>query len=666
LKTVVFDIEANSLTNPTQIWVVVCKDLASGQVDIFRKITENEDECLHFLDYAKSVGCWIGHNCLEYDFPVLDKLIPGFSSVALVGDVHQSEEKTGGVLPRIDTLILSRLIDYSRENGHSIEAYGEEFGLPKIAFNDFSKYAKEMEVYCARDVDICSLIFAKYRRIIDDPNWRPSIVLEHQFQLVVNSLHDNGFCFDSRRARVLLERIEKELGELDKEIHTAFPLRTEIIKEVHPRRTKYGTLNRRDFIFHKDGDLSAYTGDPFTRFKYVPFNPSSHKQLVDVLNNAGWSPVEKTKTHKDVEREINILKHKTKTEDIDKRLELLYNKMKTLSTYGYTISEENLSTLPAKAPGPARILARRILLESRRRTLTEWIGLVQEDGRIHGKFLGIGAWTHRMAHQKPNCANIPNEKDEQGRTKLYGKEFRSLWIAPKKRLLVGVDAEGIQLRVFAHYINDKEFTDALVNGSKAKKTDPHSLNQRVLGNVCRHRQAAKRFIYALLLGAGLDKLAEILECTRAEAQEALDRLLQKYTGFAYLKKTIIPQDSQRGYFIGLDGRGVYIPGTTQGQKAHLCMSGYLQNGEAVIMKRATIKWHDKLKSLDAKLVNLVHDEWQTETSDNMEVAIAIAKMQADSLREVGEDLKLNCPLSGAYYDEDRKDYTIGVNWKLTH
>jgi DNA polymerase-1 len=108
-----------------------------------------------------------------------------------------------------------------------------------------------------------------------------------------------------------------------------------------------------------------------------------------------------------------------------------------------------------------------------------------------------------MAHQNPNTANIPNEFDTAGRKKLLGKELRSLWCAPKNRLLVGCDAEGIQLRIFAHYINDPEFTDALVKGKKDDKTDPHSLNQRILGSVCKSRAAAKRFIYALLLGAGI-------------------------------------------------------------------------------------------------------------------------------------------------------------------
>jgi DNA polymerase-1 len=271
-----------------------------------------------------------------------------------------------------------------------------------------------------------------------------------------------------------------------------------------------------------------------------------------------------------------------------------------------------------------------------------------------------------MAHQNPNTANIPNEFDTAGKKKLYGKELRALWCAPKNRLLVGVDAEGIQLRIFAHYINEPEFTEALVNGKKEDKSDPHSLNQSILGPVCKSRAAAKRYIYALLLGAGQGKLREILDCDERAASEAYDRLLSRYTGFAHLKETVIPRDAKRGWFVGLDGRRVRILGETEGTRRHLSMSGYLQNGEAVVMKMATLRWLPAVTELGGLLVNFVHDEWQTEVPNNMKVALQVAELQADSLRVVGEELGLLCPLAGSYWNDDHKIYTIHKNWSMTH
>jgi len=643
---VVIDIEANGLINPDKIWVIVCKDIDTGQYHIFR-----ENNLEDFIVYSKRVNLWIGHNILGYDFPILADLL-GFTF-----DPDHC----------IDTLIISKLVDYPRD-GHSIENYGEEFGLEKIEFNDFSKYSLAMENYCVRDVDICHRIYNKYIRYISNDAHRRSISLEHQFQLVCNQLSKNGFAFNTKKATELLGRVTAELEVLDKDILEAFQPRLKLIREVTPKETKYGTISLASVpkVMRQDiADLTA--GAPFSYCAWTEFNPSSHSQIIRVLNESGWRPIDKTKTHIETEREFNKLKHRKRTSELDLVAKELYSKLIGLQKTGWKVNETNLETLPPSAPVGARLLARRILLEARRRTLTEWLELVgEDDNRIHGKFYGIGAWTHRMAHQNPNTANIPNEFDTAGKKKPYGKELRALWMAPKNRLLVGVDAEGIQLRIFAHYINDPEFTEALVKGRKDDKTDPHSLNQRILGSHCKSRAAAKRFIYALLLGAGIGKLAEILGCSTSEAQEALDRLLDRYRGWAILKEEVFPKDARRGWFYGLDGRRVRIPGDTEGSRRHLAMSGYLQNGEAVCMKSATLKWWQKLEDYDARLVNFVHDEWQVECPNNMEVALTIAKMLASSLEEAGNELGLLCPLAGSYWNDDTKDYTIDVNWSKTH
>lgn len=652
---VVIDIETNSLDNPTQVWVIVSKNLETGELDVFRNCTTDPSEAARFAEYFRSVELAVGHNWLEFDYPWLYRLL----GVAM-DDVYSQS---------IDTLVLSRLLDYSDPHDvakgkhaenvelvrvagrHSIESYGLEFGYEKLKFNDFSKFSEEMVQYCIRDVEVCEKIYRKYAKYINDPAWRKSIELEHRFQEVINSLQKNGFAFNKGKAEKILDKVTKELGELDEKIAKAFPPKLVLLREVVPRYTQHGTLNRNDFRWYKSLDLSIFNGGPFSLLQEWRFNPASHKQIIDVLHTANWSPIDKTQGHLEADRHPN---------------EVTTERQEHLKKYGWKINENNLSTLPSSAPGPAKLLAKRILLESRRRTLTEWLSLVNADERIHGKFYGIGAWTGRMAHQKPNTANIPNEFDINGRKKLLGKELRSLWHAPKNRLLVGVDAEGIQLRIFAHYINDPEFTDALVRGKKDDKTDPHSLNQRILGSVCPSRAAAKRFIYALLLGGGIWKLSQILECSETECRQALDRLLRRYQGWAVLKEQDIPRDGKRGWFVGLDGRKVRIPGATQSERRHLAMSGYLQNGEAVCMKLATTLFFSRLKEYDAKLVNFVHDEWQTEVPNNVTKALEVASLQALALKEAGTRLNLRCPLAGSYWNDDLKDWTVGTNWSVTH
>ena len=652
----VIDIESNSV-NPlkaSRLWVVVCKEVNSGQLYIYRNLHEDPVAAKGLVELLDRANRVIGHNILEYDLVVLNRLL-GF-------DNNRDFSKY------VDTLILSRLVDYeakARKKKHSIESYGEEFGYPKIKFSDFTKYSLEMEEYCVRDVEITLRAYRRFLPYVLSSVWASSIALEHDFQRTCNSLHTTGFAFNITKATILLDKVRAELSLLDKDILESFLPKEVLVREFTPKLTKFGTISRTSVPRSLHDEIHKYEdGKTYRHTRLVPFNPASHKQVVDILTEAGWQPQEKTDTHKDVERAIPRAKGQERVD--------LEHKLIVLSNYGWKINEDNLLTLPQSAPRPARSLAKRILLESRRRTLTEWLGLVQEDDRIHGKFQGIGAWTHRMAHQNPNTANIPREFKEDGSKKLLGKELRSLWIAPKKKLLVGVDAEGIQLRVFAHYINDPEFTDALVRGRKADKSDPHSLNQRILGSICKTRQAAKRFVYALLLGGGLGKLTQILDATRSETEEALNRLLERYTGFATLRKEVFPRDAKRGYFVGLDGRKVPIPGDTLRDRQHLAMSGYLQNGEAILIKRAALLAEGEIRNIPElaplwNYVDIVHDELQSEvSSQDMRIALQVAEIKRKAIVAAGKYYNLKCPLEGSYFSEDRNDYTIGTDWYQTH
>ena len=337
------------------------------------------------------------------------------------------------------------------------------------------------------------------------------------------------------------------------------------------------------------------------------------------------------------------------------------NDIKHYERYGWKVNETNLLTLPSTAPEAAKDLAKWLTLEGRRSSLEEWLGCVNPlDSRIHGKFWHIGAWTHRMSHSSPNQANIPSAFLRHPTTAVeeikykYDLKLRELFKVPDNSWLVGCDAEGIQLRILAHYMKSDSYVKAIVEGKKEDETDIHNVNKRALGSVCTARDVAKTFIYAWLLGAGTGKIAEILGCTIPQAKQAENNFLTALPELRRIKNVLIPRDAGRGYFVGLDGR--IVPCNSE----HFMLSGYLQNGESVVMKRATVQWIKDLKGdmVDYKLVDFVHDEWQTEVNGTKEEAEHVGKVQADAIRKVGEDLGIYCPLAGSY--------DIGRNWMETH
>jgi DNA polymerase-1 len=616
-RTAVIDCETNALEGYTKCWVIVCRDVDTDEVATFRHIHEAKNAAL-LSQHLSNYGQLVGHNILGFDQAVLTAFNVKFPSQV------------------VDTLIISRLLNYNLEGGHSLEAWGERFGYKKSLFDDFSCWSQELEDRCIVDTLLTRRLYNTFSKYLKDPKWYKAIELEHKVYSLCNTLSSNGFCFNISKANTLYQELKLKVDTLRNTFSEIFPPRSVLIKEINPIATKSGALHVKDFKWKTDKDLSPFSaGSTFSLFEYQHFNPNSPKQIVERLNAAGWRPVEKTKGHIEAERVG------------DK------SKLAEYKTYGWKVSEENLSTLPADAPEGARKLAEYILLNSRLSDLEEWIGLYRPStGRIHGVFNPIGSWTHRKSHQKPNMANIPALVNRHGKPQIYGPEFRSLFTASPGKILVGCDAEGIQLRLFAHYCNDPKLIQAIVSGKKEEGTDIHTLNKNILDTICNSREVAKTYIYALLLGAGIKKQAEILSCSTKQALEGLERILEYYPGWKELKETRLRKDAEKGFFEGLDGRLVIFP------SAHHILAGYLQNGESVVMKMASILWHNQLRQrgIPFTFVNDVHDEWQTETYKNY--ADAVGMIQADSIAKVGEVLGLNCPLAGKY--------VVGNNWMETH
>lgn len=629
---VVIDIETDGIDNPKNIWVIVCREVLSGQVHVFREPTSRPEESERFKRYTQGVSQWIGHHVIKYDLPIINTLLG--TTIPLIDTVT-------------DTLVVSRLVYQARPGGHSLENWGTVLGYPKDLFDDFSKYSLELENRCIKDTELNLKIYHYLFKYINSAIWAPSLKTEHYTEYLTYVLNQNGFSFNVNQALIYKNELDKELEGLRATLEKAFPPRSKFIKEILPRETKKGTLHASQFKWLDTNDLTPFTpGRPFSLLSFDVFNPSSPKQCIERLWEFKWKPVEKTDSHKDALKDIQRKRKKDKADE---------DRLAHFAIYGWKLSETNLDTLPADAPESARMLSHWLKVRSRSSTLQTWLDSYKtSSGRIHGRFMAIGAWTHRMSHNNPNMANIPRETDKFGKEAYYGKKFRELWTASPGKKLIGVDAASIQLRVLAHYMNDPAFTKAVISGSSKDGTDPHSLNAKALGEICKGRDPAKRFIYAWLLGAGVDMVAHILDCLRDQAQTAVNNFIEFYPGLKVLKEEQIPNDARQGYFKGFDGRFVSVV------SEHLVLAGYLQNGESCIMKTAAGIWYPRLvkEKIPFKFINFVHDEWQTEVDDDDDLCDYVGGIQADAIVKAGEILNLNCPQAG----EIKKGY----NWYQTH
>lgn len=497
----------------------------------------------------------VGHNLIGFDLPVLKD----------VWGVEPSPDVTV-----VDTLILSRLSNPSRDGGHSLKNLARQAGGElKDDFDpaDFDGPVTEKMVdYCLQDtranVDVA---FMLYHELAGFDEW--AVENEHTVARHTRIQEDNGFKLDFDLACQLYNGHQSRMEEIERELQETFP---PIVEERYSEKT-----GKR------------------LKDKVTVFNPGSRQQVATRLEGKGVVWKQRTETGK---------------------------------------AKVDETTLAEVGIPEADLVLEYLTLGKRIGMLRSWLDAVGEDGRIHGRVNTCGAVTGRMTHSKPNMAQIPSDR-----------EYRECFTVEEGNKLVGIDASGLELRMLAHYMQDAEYTDLILNG------DIHTYNQEAAGLPTRND--AKTFIYAFLYGAGDAKIGSIVGGGQAQGARlksqflhslpALDRLLTK-----------VHRIAGGGQLPGLDGRRVHV------RSEHAALNTLLQSAGAIVMKEALVIAVEKLAEYDYpyKLVAQVHDEFQVEVPEAYADRVGVVFRNA--IRQAGRQLELRCPLDG--------EYQVGDTWADTH
>jgi len=319
---------------------------------------------------------------------------------------------------------------------------------------------------------------------------------------------------------------------------------------------------------------------------------------------------------------------------ISERLQTLGVVFSKTTEKGSIVIDEG--TLKAIDLPEAQLIAEYLMLQKRVGLLDSWIDNIKDDGRVHGRVITNGAVTGRMTHQSPNMGQIPSVNSE------YGSECRKLWTVDDRNVLVGTDLAGIELRCLAHYMQDDDWTEELLNG------DIHQKNAEAAGIT---RPQAKTLIYATLYGAGPSKIGSIVGGGAREGQEVLSRFYANTPALSRLMEKV-KKVAIKGYVPGLDGRRIIV------RSEHAALNSLLQGCGAIIAKQWCIEAHKTFKrlSLPVRQVAFVHDEIQIETAERY--GEDVASIMIASARKSGEVLGFRCPV-----DAEAK---LGNNWFDTH
>lgn len=585
---IVVDIETD--LSHKKIHLAVTKNLDTGEVKTWKAATG-------LNDYLSKATVLIGHNIIGFDAPILNR-------------IWKTKIKLSNIF---DTLIASRLLDPSREQGHSLEAWGNVLGYQKINYRaiwlwlqgfEGTQVSKEekiadglefdyphagaLEHYCVRDVEVCAKLYAHLLVEFNSKGFsQESIDLEHKVAAIISEQERNGFKLDTVHATCLLVDIKGKMAGIYEQMQHRWPP-------------------------YEVARVSEKTGKQLKPL-LVTFNPGSRKQIGEKLKELGWKPKQFTETGQPIVDEGTLSK---------------------------------ITNIPEAA-----MIAEYLMLQKRVAQIESWLEAVKDDGRVHGKVITNGAVTGRATHSSPNMAQIPNTSS------VYGKECRECWTIEEGNVQVGVDLSGIELRCLSHYMQDPEWQRELLEG------DVHWKNTQAFGLVPmgtektdskEHKDArnlSKTLCYSVLYGAGPAKVGSTVGGGAKEGDKLIKNFMRNTPSLDKLSKKVL-KFAAKGYVPALDGRMVWV------RSEHAALNSLLQSAGAIIAKQWLVCMTEELKKqkIPYKLLAWVHDEVQLETTK--EYGDVVGKIVTEAATMAGEVLSFRCPVAA--------EYRVGANWYDCH
>ncbi|MCC6935459.1 MAG: DNA polymerase I, partial [Thermomicrobiales bacterium] len=280
-------------------------------------------------------------------------------------------------------------------------------------------------------------------------------------------------------------------------------------------------------------------------------------------------------------------------------------------------------------------------------------------GRVHTTFNQTIAATGRLSSTDPNLQNIPVRSP-------LGREVRRAFVAantPEGRLfdepsvLFSSDYSQVELRIMAHFSQDRALLDAFNNGVDVHRATAAQVFNVPLEDVTPDMRAtAKTVNFGIMYGMQAYGLSRDTGMSRQEATQFIERYMSQFDGVrSYLAQTLV-EAQQVGYVSSLYGRRRYVPDIAGGgprrmaaERAAINMP--LQATAADIMKIAMINVAKELAEspLRARMILQVHDELLFETPES-EVE-ALRELVSRTMRDAAT---LSVPLD--------VESSIGQNW----
>jgi DNA polymerase-1 len=466
----------------------------------------------------------------------------------------------------IDTLVLSRLGNPERAGGHSLDSWGQRLKFNKIDFDQYDRYTPEMLEYCKRDAKLNYHVWKRLEKMYEV--MPKAVEIEMEVARIVYDMQKRGLHFDEAGAVDLLNNLMTERERLEEEVVSLMP-------HVYKPKGKPKSLKHPPNSKHW-GHGAIEPGAEYQELTHVPLRIGSRQDIARYfIDKYGWKPTRLTATEQPVVND-EVLRGLPWPE-----AEVMADYFKADKLIGYLSSEP-------KENG----------------TGGGWIHHAR-DGIIRAQYIPLQAVTGRPSCRAPNLQQVSSDA-----------RARRLFSAGPGRKLVGVDADGQELRCLGHYLYTYD------NGAYAKEVvegDIHSRVQEVIG--FETRNGTKPVEYGLIYGAGDEKLGlislkdkmsvgkKVKGPLRREGARIRKAIMEGIPGFEELLTAVKTKAKTNGRLRGLDGRTLWV------RSPHSALNLLLQSAGAIHMKATMVMADERLRlelleDEDYGLVHWVHDELQ--------------------------------------------------------
>ena len=356
-----------------------------------------------------------------------------------------------------------------------------------------------------------------------------------------------------------------------------------------------------------------------------PCNIDSPRQLAHVLfDELGFKPVKRTRGGK-VSTDVTVLEALSLREDI--------NNPKT--------------SVP------------RLIIEYRqfRKLQSTYLAQLQnavdpKTQRIHTHLYQLTTATGRLKSDHPNLQNIPV------RTEI-GRQLRRAFRAPEGHKLICADYSQIELRILAHFSEDKSLIETFTQDLDIHTAVASQVFAVPSASVTRElRDKAKTINFGIIYGVSPTGLSRRIKGMRVkEAAALIDDYKTRFPGIDRFLQQCVQQASDHGYVSTLTGRRRAIPEIYASNRSRrslgerLAINTVVQGSAADLMKAAMVEVQRRIDQdkLPLKMLLQIHDELVLETPE------ALAEEHAAIVCEEMENaMSLRVPL--------RTEAGIGDNW----